>query len=145
MDIISAFGERLKELINENGLTVNNLSEEINVKPSNISHYLNKRSLPTLDVLVKLADFFSCSADYLLGREEYKPLSFASCPAFCGRLEFLRGYFGLNACEFYTKAGITKSRYYEWKNGARKPSVDNLIKIADAYDCRVDFVLGREK
>ena len=32
-----------------------------------------------------------------------------------------------------------------WKNGKKKPNIDNIIKIANALDCSVDYVLGRTK
>ena len=31
----------------------------------------------------------------------------------------------------------------EYKNGVKLPSIQNLIKIADYFDCSVDYLLGR--
>ncbi|MDE5943011.1 MAG: helix-turn-helix transcriptional regulator, partial [Clostridia bacterium] len=39
---------------------------------------------------------------------------------------------------------ISKGCYYEWLSGKRQATLENVIKLADRFDCRVDFILGRE-
>ena len=54
-------------------------------------------------------------------------------------------YFSVSAYKIYTNTNISKARFFEWKSGKRKPSLDNIIKLAEFFDCSVDFVLGRVK
>lgn len=56
---------RIRELRLENNLTQKELAEKISSTSKNIWAYENQISIPPLDVLIKLADFFNCSIDYL--------------------------------------------------------------------------------
>lgn len=63
------FGNILKELRLQAGLTQNDLAAKIGVTKSVISYYeLSERS-PSQEVLIKLANIFHVSTDYLLGIE----------------------------------------------------------------------------
>ncbi len=62
--------ERIRELRLENGLSQKELGEKINSTSKNIWAYENKISTPPVDVLVRLADYFDVTTDYLLGRED---------------------------------------------------------------------------
>ena len=58
--------ERLKQLREENDLKQETLAQELGCTRFNISYYENGRE-PPLDVLVRYADFFKVSIEYLLG------------------------------------------------------------------------------
>lgn len=62
--------KRLKELRNEKGLTQKELAEKINSTDKSIWAYENNVAIPPLDVLLKLADVFECSIDYLVSRAD---------------------------------------------------------------------------
>lgn len=142
---MSNFSERLDGLMFENNLNAKTLAEQLNTSPTCISHYLQAKRLPTVKSLVVIADFFQCSTDFLLGFEEYNPnLTFKSCPPFCERLKFLKTNFDFTAYKIYSGTNVAKSCYYNWISGQRIPSVDNIIKLAEIFDCRIDYILGRE-
>lgn len=60
----------IKELRKQKGLSQEELGNIINVQKSAISKYELGRAVPSSDVLIKLADFFGVTVDYLLGRGE---------------------------------------------------------------------------
>ena len=62
--------KRLKELRNEKGLTQKELAEKINSTDKSIWAYENNVAVPPLDTLLKLADVFECSIDYLVSRTD---------------------------------------------------------------------------
>lgn len=137
--------ETLKELLAERNLNNSTFAVEVGISSSRITDYIKNDELPTVKNLIKIANYFNCSTDFLLGREyeqqhgkfnEYIPLD--------KRLPFLLDYFGISHKEIYENDGITKSRYFDWLSGKRKPSLDNIIKLADILGCSVDFILGRE-
>lgn len=64
------FAERLKMLRKEKGLTQAELGKYFNLSKQTISSYENGGSSPDKDTLQRLADFFSVSVDYLLGRTD---------------------------------------------------------------------------
>lgn len=61
------FGERLRKLRVAQDLTQQQLGEKLGVVPSTIGKYEKvKDSYPSIEVLIKLSDFFRVSTDYLL-------------------------------------------------------------------------------
>lgn len=64
------FGIRLKELREEANINQEKLAEILNTYRANINRYEKRTREPDYDTLVKIADFFDVSADYLLGRTE---------------------------------------------------------------------------
>lgn len=146
MENLSNFAERLETLMFERGLNATTLSLEVGINHASISSFLNEESLPTYENLIKLADFFNCTSDFLLGLESDNTSTvFYSCPPFSEQLKVLRKEFGRPWCHFYQTAKISPSRFYEWKNGKHNPSVETIIKIAKAYHRSVDFIIGRAK
>ena len=64
------FGERLKELRIKSGLTQSQLAEKIWVTKASICYYERSARNPSPEVLLKLANAFHVSTDYLLGVEK---------------------------------------------------------------------------
>ena len=50
------------------------VSRDLDVSMGNISDWKNGRSVPNAVSLVKLADYFGWSVDYLLGRTEHRDM-----------------------------------------------------------------------
>lgn len=61
---------RLKELRQENGKTQKQIADYLNIKQNTYSQYENgKRQIP-IEALMRLADLYAVSVDYLLGRTD---------------------------------------------------------------------------
>ncbi len=58
--------KNLKILREKKKQTQLNLGIEIGVQQETISAYENGKAMPTADTLLKLANYFNCSTDYLL-------------------------------------------------------------------------------
>ncbi|MDE5654836.1 MAG: helix-turn-helix domain-containing protein [Clostridia bacterium] len=144
MDILTNFAENLNDMLIEHGINAKNLADSLGMGNATITRYLNKKRMPSVEYLVKIADFFNCSTDYLLGLDdEIKNTNFLPCPPFAERIVFLLNYFKKSACSVYQNESISKARFYVWKNGVGVPNVDNVVKLAKIFDCPVDFVIGR--
>ena len=61
--------ERIKKLRTERGLSQVDLAKELNVSKQSVSNWENDSIQPSIEVLVKIAHFFSVSTDYLLGED----------------------------------------------------------------------------
>lgn len=61
---------RLSELREEKNLTQSDIANAINTSRTNIGRWEKGLNEPSASHIIKLADFFECSADYLLGRED---------------------------------------------------------------------------
>ena len=65
------FPEQLTALRIENNLSRIQLAEKLNVSVRLISYWENGQRECDFDMLIKIADIFSVSIDYLLGRTDY--------------------------------------------------------------------------
>lgn len=69
--IMEIFATRLKELRNERKISQAKLAKMLHSSESIICYWETNRSEPTAPYLIKLADIFDVTVDYLLGRTEY--------------------------------------------------------------------------
>ena len=65
------FQERLIEQRKLNNVTQRQLADYLQIAQPSYIRYENGKAEPTLANLVKIADYFDVSVDYLLGRIEY--------------------------------------------------------------------------
>ena len=146
MDILTNFAENINDMLIERGINAKNLADALGMGNATITRYLNKERMPSIEYLVKIANYFNCSTDYLLGLEdEIRNTDFMPCPPFAERLAYLLNYYKRSSYSIYHNTDISQARYYGWKNGVGVPSVDNIVKLAKLFDCSVDFVIGRSK
>ena len=61
---------RLKELRKKKGLSQLRLATELNTTQNTVSRYETGEREPGIDELIKIADYFNVSVDYLIGRTE---------------------------------------------------------------------------
>ena len=71
-NMISSFSERLKELRAEKGIRSEDAAEVFGVSRATLSAYEMGKSVPDLNVLNKMADFYEVSTDYICGRTNVK-------------------------------------------------------------------------
>lgn len=64
------FGQRLKELRTEKRMTQDDLGKVMNVSKASISLYEKNERTPDQATLIKTADYFDVSLDFLLGRSD---------------------------------------------------------------------------
>lgn len=65
--------ERVKELSDKQGKSLQRVSEDLGF--SSNYFYRMKKQQPTAEKLKLIADYFNVSVDYLLGRDEAKPVN----------------------------------------------------------------------
>ena len=138
------FAERLNELMIEHDFNSSTLAKELRVDRSTISRYVAADKAPSVDTLIKIANFFSCNIDFLIGRDdECKHIEYNECPPFNERLKFLLNINNKSQYALKKQMKISQSVLYYWLNNRYAPSIDNVIKLAKFFDCSVDYVIGR--
>ena len=65
-----SFAEKLHELLAENGLNRKQFAEKCGIPYPTVIGWTNLNRLPDYSALMKLADFFDCSVDYLMSRQD---------------------------------------------------------------------------
>lgn len=60
------------------------------------------------------------------------------------QLRKLREAAGLTQRELGNRIGVSGQAVAQWETGVKRPSVENLLKLADILECTVDAILGRD-
>lgn len=91
-EVFVMLNKRLKELREEKLLTQAELAEKLNISRGSVGNYEKDERMPDGEVLVKFADFFGVSTDYLLGRSDFK--------SFGQEYDFFRNRLGLGSVPY---------------------------------------------
>ena len=141
---MSKLPERLKEYMEERGLTQLALSKATDIYNTNISDFLAGIHLPSYENFIRLLYFFDCSADYLLGlvdlptEEKLYPV-----PPFHTRLRWLLKEHGISQGKLQKTLPVSSSGLYGWLSGKQLPTLPSLIRLAEYFNCSVDLLIGR--
>lgn len=103
--------------------------------------------MPSVKNLISIAEFFDCSADYLLGLIEFPPekVKYQPVKPFAERLRLCLNQTHISEYRLQKDLRISDSLTYNWLHGKTQPTVDSLIKLSKYFGLRVDFILGREE
>ena len=64
---------------------------------------------------------------------------------FSERLKDIRKQAGLTQVGVAEKLGISQPAYASWERGVKKPTQDNLVKIAQTLNVSVDYLVGNSE
>lgn len=64
---------------------------------------------------------------------------------FSERLKDLRKQAGLTQVGVAEKLGISQPAYASWERGVKKPTQENLVKIAQTLNVSVDYLVGNSE
>ncbi|MDE6211081.1 MAG: helix-turn-helix domain-containing protein [Clostridia bacterium] len=145
MNISSNFVENLKELMFDKQITIKSLCENLDIGMSTTYRYLRKESMPHTTTIVKIADYFCCSVDYLLGLAPHlidDKLNYTP-PFRIAFAQILKEY-GTTRYQLNKQTKISNSKLDYWFHGTQNPSIDNVLKLTKYFDCTIDKLLGRE-
>ncbi len=101
---IKYIGSNIAKLRVSRGLSQGDLGKEIGLTPSAISNIENASSYPSVDTLIRFANYFSVTIDFLLTDKEAK------------QLEELHRKSKLLTAEIYLRSGKSQKRLYEIDN-----------------------------
>ncbi|WP_051539798.1 helix-turn-helix domain-containing protein [Clostridium ihumii] len=132
---MNTLGNRLKKLRMNKNLEQKDLAQILKVHKGTISNWENDKRNPDNDMIVKIANFFNCSTDYLLGRTD------ASIKTIGDRIHSIRESLNLTGEDFGRKLNVTKVAVSNWENNNRTPDVNMLVNIAKLGNVSVDWLL----
>lgn len=82
------FGKKLKMLRKKNGLTQLCLAKKLGISPSAVGMYEQGRREPEYKMLIKIAEFFNVSVDYLVDSKKRKKY-FKNVDQIADEIEFI--------------------------------------------------------
>jgi len=144
MSILSDFAERLQGLMDAKNIKSEQLGKEIGVSGSIVRYWQRGAKQVSLPNLLKLADYFGCTMDYLAGRSDGEMTFVPRMPP--PFPQALRRAVAARGATIYKLATQTKFNYsyiYSWDHGSQ-PDLFTLVDLADTLKCTIDFLVGRE-
>ena len=147
MDISLKLPERLQEIMSKKKMNASDLAKQLDASTSTISRYLRGERLPSYSSFIKLLEVLNCSADFLIGLVDEPPaeVRFYAVGAFSDRFERLMKERHMSQYALHRITNFSYDNFNKWLKGETAPYVDNLIKLSQAFNCSVDYLLGRVK
>jgi len=127
------------------GLTQAELASKVNVSQKSISKYERSERRPTYETLMKMADLFGVSVDYLLGKSNDKFSNKDEDPANISSAEALKKCVqrtGFSYPEIARKLGISQDLLEDYLSGSIAPPYNILISLSDICEVSTDCLLG---
>lgn len=131
-------GEKIAEQRKKLGLSQEELAEKLNISQKSISKYEMGNRKPQYKVLVRMAEYFGVTTDYLLG------LAKGGNTMLGKRINELRKSSGMTQEEFGKKLGVIKQTVSSWENDLSEPNHAATIAIAKLFGVTTDYLLGAE-
>ena len=145
MDVLNGFRNTFNELLKDSEKSINELSEDLNTSPYVILKWKNRTVDLKMRSLIKIADYFDCSLEYLCGKTQvfldYEP---KACPLFCDRIVTVLSECHVSSYSLFKNTKVRPAQYHHWRTGT-EPLLSSLETIAEHLEITLDYLLGRDR
>ncbi len=144
MSISNKFQERIKDFVGECEVKKSDLPTLIGVDYRSLSNALNYGIVPIPRILIRIADYFDTSIEYLLGRSDIEYFVKSQQGSnFRTRFGMLCGEKGVTYCRVSHDLHFDNSNITRWLKRDYLPSLEFLDLICDYFAVSIDYLLGR--
>lgn len=143
MPISTTFQKRINELVAETDLKKPDLAKAGNFDYRSLSNALVYGIIPTTTTLIRMADYFNVSMDYLLGRTDKNDYTEPSTTTFQERFEKLCEEKGVTHYKVSQECFFDKSNISRWLSKGYLPTLELLDMITKYFNVSIDYILGR--
>ncbi len=143
MPISTNFQKRINELANDSELKKVDLAKAGHFDYRSLSNAMVYGIIPTTTTLIKMADYFKVSMDYLLGRTDKNDYTEPLNISFQDRFEKLCKEKGVTHYKVSQDCFFDKSNISRWLSKGYLPTLEILDMITGYFDVSIDYILGR--
>lgn len=143
--------KQLKSLREISGKSQQEVCSALNIEQSTLANYENGKRVPKIEILMKIANYYHVSMDFLLGMEksggnDYSDFQlFDECFDFKERIRDLMKEQSMSEDDFMRLTGFDKLKKDSYLYGNRVPTIEDLIKIAGVLKVSTDYLLDVSK
>lgn len=138
---MATIGETISELLIINNLSANAFGKKIGVSGSIVARWIRENVPLKLTNLLKVAESFGCSVDYICGRTDNRGVFIPGEILFNERLKFFISKSGKSLRQISIQTKLDYRSFYDWRKGT-EPLSSTLIILANYFDCSLDSLLG---
>ena len=151
MLIVETFADRLKDLMESEGYNNTTLGAALGINRKTVGRWILNQHTPNYIMLIKLAEHFNVSVDYLL------------CESGCVKITIptnfnvsqVKPHFVETVSSFLIEKNITENAFCKilglkhdsiskWTKGGYMPEAQTLVKLSRAMGISIDSLLGLE-
>ena len=144
MSISLSFQKRFKSLLEESDYSRSEIAKLIPLSQSTLSNALTYGIIPSTKTLIKIADFFDISINFLLGKTDTEDFYKSSSPAsFLSRFESLCSEKEVTHYKVAADCLFDKSNISRWISKGFLPELEILELLCDYFNVSPDYLLGR--
>ena len=140
-------GKRVRDLRTDANISQTTLAEYLGLGKTAVSMLETGQRATSVDVLVRLSEYFDVTIDYLVGKSEFPDYSASEdvipYPYFPIRLKELREEKGLDIFTVAEMVEETPRNYAGYEEGEVLPRLGVICAIADYFDVSLDYLVGR--
>lgn len=144
LKVSPTFQKRLKDLVDDLNCDKKDLPHHIPVGYDVLARALNIGAIPGTKSLIKIADRFDVSVDFLIGlTDDERFYKSDETYTFQNRFKELRDKNDMTKFEVAQKLGIERSLFSIWEKNNYTPSLEILFSLAQFFKVSIDYLLGR--
>lgn len=144
MEHSEEFKQRFLELVSDLDCKKSEIPKLLNIDYNVYIKITEFGIFPKPVVLIRIADYFDISVEFLLGRTNNSYFFKAeTAKTFLERYQALKAEKNLTDYAIAQKLHITTSYTTNWKNKNYMPSIINLIELSEIFKVSIDYLLGR--
>lgn len=142
-------GKQLKLLRESRQKSQQEVCSALNIEQSTLANYENGKRIPKIEILIKIAEYYQCSVDFLLGIEKSGGKDFSDFQVDNSEFAFdlkmrvrdLLAEQKLSEDDFMKMTGFSKEEKDSYLYGNKLPTIEDLIKIAGVLSVSTDYLL----
>lgn len=127
-------GKTLTDLRKQKGLSRQKLADQLDISVHTYIKYENETVKPPYETLIKLADFYNVSLDYLLGRETPDPIQALLASVKVDSKKFVETYQDLP--DLYQAILVDAMKRLSEAGTAEPPKKRHVERLGDIEDAR---------
>lgn len=135
-------GERIAEQRKKLGLSQEELAEKLNISQKSISKYELGDRKPQYKVLVRMAEYFGVTVDYLLRSTDTQDFGICDCG---NTIKELRTEAGMTQEELGMLLNVQNAAVSKYESGKVPLTGETLLKLSKIFNVSTDYLLGTEE